>query len=286
MAEPRMHTTPSTDGVEVTWYAHGGSGPLLVLCHATGFHGRCYDAMAEDLVADFTVVALDMRAHGRTERPEGITLAWIGMANDVAAVVRAARAEGLGDGTATFAFGHSMGGCAMTLAELEQPGTFDALWGFEPIIFPTPEGGTLDESPLVKGARRRHPDFDSLEDVRERYGSKLPLSLLDPRCLDDYVTHGFRPTDDGRVTLRCAPEDEAQTFENSFAGVYERLADLRARFAVAHSGDGQAPAMIGQQLVAEHPSITAAPCPDLTHFGPLEQPARIAADVRAFLLDA
>ncbi len=284
MSDPRMHVTPSTDGVEVTWYDHGGSGPLLVLCHATGFHGRCYDAMAELLVEDFAVVALDTRAHGRTERPEGITLAWLGMARDVAAVVAAARAAGLGDGTATYGFGHSMGGCAATLAELETPGTFDAIFGFEPIIFPTPDGAPIHDSPLIKGARRRRPDFDSIAEVRERYGSKLPMSLLDPRCLDDYVTHGFRPTDDGRVRLRCEPEDEAETFERSFAGVYERLGALEARFGIAHSGDGEAPAMIGQRLCEENPHFVAFPYPDLTHFGPLQQPARIAADLRSFLL--
>jgi len=282
MTEPRMHTTPSTDGVEVTWYEHGGTGPLLALCHATGFHGRCYDVMAAVLVRDFTVIAVDVRGHGRTERPDGVSMAWIGAANDVHAAVEAARAAGLGDGSATFGFGHSMGGCAATLAELEFPGTFDAIWGFEPIIFPTPEMGTVHESPLVQGARRRRDHFDSIEEVRERYGSKLPLSLLDPRCLDDYVTHGFRPADGGGVTLRCTPENEAQTFEHSLAGVYERLADLRARFGVAHSGDGEMPAVMGARLCAENSHFVPFPYPDLTHFGPFQQPERIAADLRAF----
>ena len=286
MLAMQTHLTASTDGVEVTWYDHGGQGPLLVLCHATGFHGRCYDAMAEALVDDFSVIALDMRGHGHTERPDTVSMAWIGAASDVAAVVAAARSAGLGDGSATFGFGHSMGGCAAVLAELETPGTFDALWGFEPIIFPTPEVGGLHESPLVQGARRRRDHFDSIEAVRERYGAKLPLSLLDPRCLDDYVTHGFRPADGGGVTLRCTPENEAQTFENSLAGVYERIGELAARFGVAHSGDGEAPAVMGVRLCEEDERFHSLPYPDLTHFGPLQDPGRIAADLRSFFLSS
>ncbi|MBV8692532.1 MAG: alpha/beta hydrolase, partial [Actinobacteria bacterium] len=35
-----MPMFPSTDGVQVAAYELGGSGPPLLLSHATGFHGH------------------------------------------------------------------------------------------------------------------------------------------------------------------------------------------------------------------------------------------------------
>ena len=41
-----METVPSTDGVTLAVHDLGGDGPPLLLCHATGFHGRVWTALA------------------------------------------------------------------------------------------------------------------------------------------------------------------------------------------------------------------------------------------------
>jgi alpha-beta hydrolase superfamily lysophospholipase len=61
---------PSTDGVEVVVHDLGGSGPLVLMSHATGFHGYAWRPVADFLApGGFHCVALDYRGHGDTLAP-------------------------------------------------------------------------------------------------------------------------------------------------------------------------------------------------------------------------
>ena len=62
---------PSTDGVEIAVHDLGGTGPPLLISHATGFHGRCYEPLAHALADRFHSVAFDYRGHGDTPQPDG-----------------------------------------------------------------------------------------------------------------------------------------------------------------------------------------------------------------------
>lgn len=284
---PEPTTIPSTDGVVVSAHDFGGDGPLLVLCHATGFCGAIWAPIAHALTDRFHCVSLDFRGHGRSVRPEGLDLAWTGMAQDLLAVIdefRRRRGEGVGD--TVFAAGHSMGGAAIVLAELARPGTITKAWALEPILFPTPEDVERDEhgiivhqSPLVAGARRRRAEFESRDAAYERYASRPPFSDVDPDVLRIYVDEGFADLADGSVRLRCEPESEASTFEHSLCGAFEHLDEIDVPFLVAASGDGQPPALVVDEVVSRNPRFVRWEYPDLTHFAPLEDPGRIAADI-------
>ena len=119
----------SADGVEIAAYEFGGTGPPLVLAHATGFCATMYRPLGLELVDRFRVVALDFRGHGRSARPENADFGWDRMADDVLAVL-----ERIGEPAA--GFGHSMGGAALLLAEERRPGTLHGMFLFEPIVFP------------------------------------------------------------------------------------------------------------------------------------------------------
>lgn len=274
---------PSTDGVSVASYDFGGDGPLLMLCHATGFCGGVWQPLAERLTDRFHCVALDFRGHGQSLRPEGVSMAWSGMGQDLLAVIdHALSMRGEPAGTPVLAAGHSMGGASIVLAELARPGTIARAWALEPILFPIPEGtepSSVHESPLVAGARRRRPEFDSRDAAFERYASRPPFSEIDADVLRAYVNYGFGEVADGSVRLRCEPETEAQVFEHSFAGARERLAEITFPFLVAGSGDGMAPALITAEVAAANPLFERLEYPELTHFAPFEDPGRIASDI-------
>lgn len=277
---------PSTDGVSVASYDFGGDGPLLVICHATGFCGGMYEPIARHLTDRFHCVGLDFRGHGQSERPEGVSMAWAGMGHDLLAVIDHALAQrGDAPDTPVFAIGHSMGGASIVLAELARPGAIASAWALEPILFPTPDevdattGQPLHESPLVTGARRRRPEFASRQAAFERYGSRPPFSEIDTEVLQGYVDYGFRDLPDGTVRLRCEPETEAQVFENSFCGAFERLDGIGFPYLVAASGDGMAPAQIAPSIVEQNERFELFDYPNLTHFGPFEDPERVASDI-------
>ena len=271
----KRHVVPSTDGVELTLHEFGGSGPDLVICHATGFHGHAYQPFAACLLEHFTVWALDFRGHGTSSAPASGDFSWDGMAEDLLACI-----DHLGRG-AVFTVGHSMGGAAILLAELARPGTVAAAYLFEPIVLPADHDFGGEENVMGLAARRRREVFASRLEALERYGSRPPLDALDRRALAAYVDHGFVDLDDGTVRLACRAEHEARTFECETKVTADRLAALRLRLTVgAGTADpGPSPSDFAPGVVAAAPGATLIAYDDMGHFGPLEDPERIAGDV-------
>ncbi len=276
MPQPAAIAVPSTDGVTVVAHDHGGEGPPLVLCHATGFHGRYWDPVCAALADDYRCIALDLRGHGDSTIPDGLDLDWRGMGEDVVSVLDAFELRSVR------AAGHSMGGCSLVMAELARPGTIDRGWLFEPIIIPPnfDEMFVRTDDSLADRARRRRDVFESRDAAYERYASRPPFSEVDPAALRAYVDHAFADRPDGRVALKCPGEREAQVFEHSHTDVFERLGKVQSRLTVAGSGDGEPPAVIAPTVAAELPDGTFERYDDLTHFAPMEAPARIADAIR------
>ena len=134
----------------------GGDGPPLLVSHATGFHGRCYLPLAQELAAHFHCTAFDYRGHGDTPQPDA-PVDWERYADDAHEMATALTAR---HGAPIDAFGHSMGGACLLMAALREPGLFRRLVVFEPIVFPP--GGPRpnddgeddpDSSPMVQAAR-------------------------------------------------------------------------------------------------------------------------------------
>jgi pimeloyl-ACP methyl ester carboxylesterase len=288
---PPILQVPSTDGVTLALIDLGGDGRPLLFCHPTGFHGMTWAPLAEHLADVAHGWALDFRGHGDSTSPASMDFAWDGMADDVLAVI-----DHLGPAAAggVRAVGHSMGGAALLLAELRRPGTVTALWLFEPIVFPPIEGMAPGNNPMGAAARRRRPWFPDRDAAYANFATKPPLDTLDPAALRAYVDHGLRPRNphdgDGggggedAVELKCSPEVEAQVFENSVsAKLFERLGDVHVPVTVAVSGDGGGPAQVGPLIADALPQGTLEHFPQLTHFGPMEDPAGMAAAIRTRL---
>ena len=102
----------STDGVRVALHDLGGRGRPLLFLHATGFHGRCYQQIADQLADDFRVFAPDLLGHGDSHTPD-MALPWRGMADDVEAVL-----DHLALDEPVWAGGHSMGGATVMALSL------------------------------------------------------------------------------------------------------------------------------------------------------------------------
>ncbi len=267
---------PSTDGVEVALHDLGGDGPPLMVFHATGFHGRSYQAIADELHDHFHVWAPDLRGHGDARTPD-MPLPWKGMGEDVLAVI-----DGLGVDEPVRAVGHSMGGAAVVRAELTRPGTFRGAWLFEPIIFPAEGGPQHRSNPMAEAARRRRHDFASLDEAIERYTGRPPFTRVTPRCLRDYVVHGFVGTGTG-VTLKTTGESEARVFEGIDLDLFPHLGEIDIPVTVVGSGDGGPPSLIAAAVTDALARGRLSRWPDHTHFGPFEDPARAASEILAVL---
>jgi len=275
------HTTTaehltSTRGTSLALHRFGGSGPTLMVNHATGFHANCYLPMMATLTKSFSVWGVDFAAHGRSEGPPDDDFRWTLFAQDLLDAI-----DHIGE-SSVFAFGHSMGATAALLAEKARPGVIEAAWLYEPIVFPpdlVPRNSQMAEASL-----HRRREFDSKPHALARYASRPPLGTLRADALFNYVEHGFTETDEGTVTLACAPEHEAATFNNAGTAIEDIAAQtMRAAIACGRVEKSPGPAEWAAptaQALAHGELVTYR---GLGHFGPLQDPDLIAADVVQFL---
>ena len=271
----------STDGVSLAVHDLGGDGPPLLLCHATGFHGLVWRPFAATLLDTFHCWSLDFRGPGDSAAPDS-EYAWEGFADDVLAVVDG---FGLADDR-PYGIGHSKGGASLLLAEERRPGTFRALWLYEPVVFagvaPAPPPG---ENPMAAGARRRREVFDSHDAAYENYASKPPLDVLRPDALRAYVDHGFASQEDGTVLITCRGETEARVYTmGARHHAYDGLDEVRCPVTIARGRIEPGPATFADAVSQRLPAGRLEVFDDLGHFGPMEDPDRLAAAARAFLL--
>lgn len=271
---------PAGNGGSVAVHDLGGDGEPLLLAHATGFHGLTFRRLAGYLSGRFHCLALDFRAHGLSRAGDGWGGEWEGFSEDLLAVV-----SGMALGHPR-AFGHSCGGAALLLAEEAVPGTFRHLYCYEPVVAPLLDPPPPDDDQLLsQRALRRRERFGSRAEALSNFSSKPPLCVLDPDVLRDYVDFGFADSDDGSVTIRCRPADEALIYAHGLSHrAFADLPKVRCPVDLACGGETAAYGEDVLQAMAERLGgrrITVFR--QLGHFGPLEQPQLIAeAMIRAF----
>ncbi len=301
---PEPHEVRSSDGVVLAAYDHTPDRPAvgrdLLVSHANGFCAAVFAPLVE-AIGDRRCVSYDARAHGRSTRGDA-DMAWEGHRDDVLAVN-----ETLGLDRPV-GVGHSMGGAALLLAEQLRPGTFSALWLFEPIVFPV-EFAEVAENSMEQAALRRRPDFPGREEAFANFAGKPPLSELCPRCLAAYVTYGFHPTGEqigttgvdtdgtregesgpdggatGGITLACRPEDEAAGYRmGARHHAWDHLAEIGCPVVVLRGRETDfSPASVAPRIAEIIPGGRLEAHDELGHFGPLADPAAMAESVLALL---
>jgi len=161
-----------TNGMRMHHYRTGdGAKPPLVLCHGFSDSGLCWTRTARALEADYDVIMIDARGHGKSEAPDG-DYDPVTMATDLAGLI-----QSLGLGR-PYIMGHSMGGattlnfCAtfpelVTKAVLEDGGAYDipALRDRTPAAGPDPlsmwSGKTLEE--VIAQGKEQSPGWSEDE---------------------------------------------------------------------------------------------------------------------------
>ena len=292
----------STDSVELSVYKYGRANgfedksqasasqqrlnPAVMLSHATGFHGRCFNPVVESLNTEYECTSFDFRGYGDSNLPNDWSVTWQGYCDDALAIARS-----LQNKNQIIAVGHSMGATALVMAALIEPELFKALILYEPIIFPesmrNAQTASHQPSPLAEGARRRRTTFASRDEAFANYSSKPPMNLFDEKSLRAYVDFGFNDvriaeTYENCVVLKCNPEHEARTYETGTSHeTWEQLHLLRVpAWIVAGAVAPIQPSSWSELIAKKIPNSKFIQWPDAGHFGPMQQPARLADLVR------
>jgi pimeloyl-ACP methyl ester carboxylesterase len=270
------------DGVRLVVQDWGGDGAPVLLAHATGFHGRVWEPVADRLVASGRHVwSFDFRGHGDSDAPD-TDYSWHGYADDVLAV---AEHIGVAGDARLVACGHSKGGAALILGEQKRPGAFARIWAFEPIIFATEVPlPPQDDFFLARAARKRRNEWESFEAAIDAYSSKPPLDVLTPESMRAYVEYGLRDRGDGVLELKCAPDIEARTYAmGPNHGAYARLGEVRAEvLVVVGETSTSVDAELGARIAAQLPRGRLEVLAGLGHFGPQQDPDACVASILRF----
>lgn len=269
------------DGVRLVAYEWGTpGGQQVVLAHATGFHGRCWDRIIERLPSGWHVFAYDARGHGRSEKTAPVT--WGRFGEDLAGMLAAF------DIRDAIGVGHSMGGHCMVYACASNPERFKRLVLIDPVIFarekyqdPPVAFTSLDDHPIS----RRRDRFDSWQAFYERLQDRHPYSLWQKDILEDYCQYGVLPAANGDgVELACPGRVEASVYMGNYdtdpypliPQITQPVQILRAPgsdqdipemdFAASPTWPGLAELFVNGQDCYES---------ELTHFMPMQDPDRI-----------
>jgi len=274
-------------GVSFTYFEWPGDDdrPTVILAHATGFHGRTWDAVAR-LLPEFRILAIDLRGHGRSEMT-GEPDSWEIFGLDTADFVSALGLRG------ALGVGHSMGGHSVTIAAKREPQAFGGLLLVDPVM-------PLDRRPPREGqggvsdfVRKRRNEWGSPEEMVERFKDRFPYSSWQPSVLEDYARWGLLPNPNGEgYVLACSPDMEGGTYGGSGNGPAmgtEVIPHIHVPVTVMR-GKQPVPGVQGApfstsptppQLASLFADGEDVLLPDLSHFIPMEAPATVAEQVRA-----
>ncbi len=282
--DPVQHAYPTAQG-DLCWFEWGarGTGPSLLLLHATGFHARCWDQVVAALPADAHVIAPDLRGHGRSYRPASLG-DWDATAADIAALI-----AGVCDGP-VFAIGHSQGGYIAATIATDMAGAFSQMLLVDPVLLSPELMAQRDSMPHIEPSEhpvaRRRNVWESADQMIAHFTTRTPYDGWKPAVLADYCRHGLVASADGTTfELACPPLLEASAYLGSTrAGPYDTLDRVACPVTVLRARDGERKSLMDfsfsptwKDLAAQFPLGRDLQWDDASHFIPMEQPERLAA---------
>jgi len=282
--QPRLHRLQVGAQSLALWEWPGDGDPIL-LVHATGFHARCWDAIAR-LLPGRHIFALDQASHGQSApKPPPYEAALFG--EDLAGVLRAMslrRVTGVG---------HSMGGHAMVVAAAREPEAFAGLLLLDPVIVdPVLAARQLDAlSAQDHPVGRRRSRWSSPAFMAEAFALREPYSRWDAQVLRDYCDFGLRPVDGADFELACPPHLEVEVYVGiHMRSIFEDVARVRVPVDVVRARNRRAedtpldfsPSPTWHALAGCFADGRDEHLADQTHFFPMEMPGWTAERIARF----
>ena len=265
------------NGLNLAVWDWPGEDPPLLLAHATGFHGRCWDQVVR-WFPKRRCLALEARGHGRSAKPDP-PYHWKPFGADVVRVAAQLNVTG------AIGIGHSLGGYAVTSAAALRPATFSALLLVDPTIrVPAAYGA---EPADVSFIRRRRERWSSPVEMFESFRPRPPFDRWQPEVLEDYCNFGLLPADGGFV-LACPAAIEASIYEcarepeadphSEIPSISMPVTVLRAGFA-SHTLFGGDPSPTDPHLAEQFPCGRDILLPQLAHLISMEAPELVAEHI-------
>jgi len=288
IAVPQPHSrieVASDDGAVLRVRRHGNprAQVRLFVSHGNGFAIDGYVDFWSRFLADFDVVAFDMRSHGENPRGDAAHHDYAHMVADVDAVGRAARAE-FGAKPAAGLF-HSMSAQSALLQTMQGAPHFDALLLFDPPNVPAPDHPAYQamvgyEHKLADWARDRRDHFDDPEQLAADYAGTRTGRRWATGTSRLMARSVLRRADGGGWALACPRELEASMYLQGIPlGLWPQQKDVPVPVTlIGADPDGAYPAATGlsNRALAEEGGFDYRAVPGTSHLLQLEEPAACA----------
>ena len=255
--------TIHVNGVDLYYEAHGSGDPVL-LVHGLGSSTRDWEPQIDALAQRFTVVAFDVRGHGRSAKPnEPYTVKLF--ADDTAALIRAL------DLAPVHVVGISMGGMIAFQLAVDAPELVRTL-----VI--------VNSGPAmpIRTFTQRLMIWSRVAIVR-LFGMRRMGEMLATRLLPKPEHAGLRET----FVERWAGNDP-RAYLSALKGlvnwsVMDRLATIQCPVLVLTADQDYTPLGLKQAYTAMLPHGELVVIEDTRHFGPVERPEPFNQALIAFL---
>lgn len=280
--ETRLHVTcDNGEMAGLKWSREGdeASAPALIFCHANGFCASTYRALLQPLaeMTGLSVVALDLRGHGRTSLPADPECqdSWNNHARDIAQAVTALAPQGC------VLAGHSMGATSALLAGARLGGQVKGLVLLDPVL--APQAFYLyarlpwvfnhwrKHFPMARNASRRRANFESRAQAIAAYTGRGAFKTWPVSVIADYCEDGLVEVPDGGVSLSCAPAFEAACFAGQRHNPLSALQRLSCPVHLLRGGTFSTTAAVILPFLKRH-KVRVDTLKDNGHFLPMEAP--------------
>jgi len=275
----------------IPWTDFGGDGPHTIhFAHANGFPAASYRQLAGHLTDGFRVIGMDARPMWPGSAPSELRN-WRQLAEDI---IRFLEWQNTGP---VIGMGHSFGGICTLLAAQLRPDLFKAVVLVEPVVLPRwvylmsdvlPKAITRHISPVATKALRRKDTWGSRDEMFHYFRGKEFFNRVNDDALRDYVNAVAMDDDNGEVRLAYSKEWEARVFL-TVHNPYAALSQLeQPMFALRgeHSDTIRPEVWERWRAGDRHAANRFVEVAGTGHLLPIENPERVANEVRAFILDA
>lgn len=228
------------------------------------------------------MIAVEQRSHGQSDRSDP-PYSWTLFGDDLVALIKILNLENI------TAVGHSMGGHVVLQAAAALPNRFKRLLVLDPVIFaddwPEPSDEHYEQHPTA--LRRNH--WNSVEEMYDRFKTRVPFSEWDTSVLWDYCNHGLleRKGTSG-LELACPPICESAIYVcKGNKAIYSQLKSITVPVKILRAKERTAddspfdfrPSATWPKLVEQIQNASEQYLPNHSHFIPMEDPELVAREI-------
>jgi pimeloyl-ACP methyl ester carboxylesterase len=274
-----------TKDIRLHYLEWPSDGPPMVMLHGTGLCAQVWAPIAQALSSRFRVLAMDLRGHGASDKPQG-QYRWEQVAGDLPAFIDALELDNV------MLVGHSRGGGVSVFGGAQRPERLSGIVLIEPTISFGPRPGSISAdgrnvNPMAERALKRRPVWASREEIFQSYHTRDPFKSWREDTLQAYIEGGTRVMEDGKVELQCAPQVEAQFYYGDIPScMIDRVSHLKCPLLLV-TRDSNHPFVLDspvmQTLKNNAPTFRHILVPHTSHFVPEEQPDAVVSAICEFM---